>query len=151
MKVGIYARVASTARDDRSAIERQLAAVGAATAAEADEVVARFVDDGYSGMGLERPGLDALRDAARVGTIEAVWCWSPDRLARSYYQQVVVLDELAGHGVAVRFACCATLDGPRAHQRAQLLAALAAPISIESEPVPARSGAGHAQPEGRLL
>ncbi len=34
---------------------------------------------------------------------ELVWCLSPDRLARAYAYQVLVLDELARFGVSVRF------------------------------------------------
>ena len=39
----------------------------------------------------------------RRGLFDAVWCLSPDRLARVYAYQVLVLDELARFGVAVRF------------------------------------------------
>ena len=60
---------------------------------------AEFVDDGHSGARLDRPGLDALRDAAEAGLIERVWCLSPDRLARAYAYQVLVLDELDRFGV----------------------------------------------------
>jgi hypothetical protein len=49
------------------------------------------------------PGLDALRDAAEAGLIERVWCLSPDRLARAYAYQVLVLDELDRFGVTVAF------------------------------------------------
>ena len=102
-------------------------------------------------MRLERPGLDALREAARAGTIEAVWCWAPDRLARSYHYQVTVLDELVRHRVAVRFAHTPTLDGPRARRLAQLLAALTRLVTIESEPSPVPGGPGTnpAHPERR--
>ena len=56
-----------------------------------------------SGARLDRPGLDQLRDAAEAGQLDAVWCLSPDRLARMYAYQVIVLDELSRHGVSVRF------------------------------------------------
>jgi site-specific DNA recombinase len=39
-----------------------------------------------------------------------VWCLSPDRLARVYAYQVIVLDELARHGVSVRFTDAPPLD-----------------------------------------
>jgi hypothetical protein len=42
--------------------------------------------------------------------IERVWCLSPDRLARVYAYQVIVLDELARHGVGVRFTDAPPLD-----------------------------------------
>lgn len=43
-----------------------------------------YIHDGHSGARLDRPGLDALRDGAEGGLFEAVWCLSPDRLARAY-------------------------------------------------------------------
>ena len=56
------------------------------------------------------PGLDALRDEAEAGLLDAVWCLSPDRLARVYAYQAIVLDELARHGVAMRFADTPAID-----------------------------------------
>jgi site-specific DNA recombinase len=41
---------------------------------------------------------------------ELVWCLSPDRLARAYAWQVLVLDELARLGVVVRFVDAPALD-----------------------------------------
>lgn len=55
-----------------------------------------------------------MRDAAEAGLIDVVWCWSSDRPARVYTYQVIVLDELARHGVAVLFADAPAIeDGPR--------------------------------------
>jgi site-specific DNA recombinase len=64
----------------------------------------------------DRPGLDALRDAAEAGLFEAVWCLSPDRLARAYAYQVLVLDELTRFGVKVHFSDAPDLadDDPQA-------------------------------------
>ena len=39
-----------------------------------------------------------------------IWCLSPDRLARSYAYQVLVLDELARFGVRVAFTDAPGLD-----------------------------------------
>jgi site-specific DNA recombinase len=94
----------------RGTIGSQLEALRARVVAEGDELVAEFIDDGYSGARLDGPALDALRDAAEAGTIEAVWCLSPDRLARAYAYQILILDELARHGVPVHFADAPPLD-----------------------------------------
>jgi Resolvase, N terminal domain len=80
VRVGIYARVSTEAQEARGTIGSQLEALRARVTAAGDELVTEFVDDGYSGARLDRPGLDALRDAAEAGRIEAVWCLSPDRL-----------------------------------------------------------------------
>ena len=110
MRVAIYARVSTEAQEARGTIGSQLAVLRSRVAAEGDELVAEFCDDGYSGARLDRPGLDGLRDAAEAGLLDGVWCLSPDRLARAYAYQVIVLDELARLGVAVRFADAPALD-----------------------------------------
>src|SRR5207302_3180943 len=103
MRVGIYARVSSDSQEVRGTIGSPLDALRIRIAKEGDELVGEFCDDGYSGARLDRPGLDALRDQAEAGAFEAVWCLSPDRLARAYGYQVLVLDELARFGVRVLF------------------------------------------------
>ena len=110
MRVGIYARVSTEAQEARGTIGSQLAALRTRVASECDELVAEFVDDGYSGARLDRPGLDALRDACEAGLIEAIWCLSPDRLARAFAYQMLILDEFARLGVAVRFTDSPPLD-----------------------------------------
>jgi site-specific DNA recombinase len=110
MRVALYARVSTESQQARGTIGSQLAVLRERLAVEGDEPVAEFRDDGHSGARLDRPGLDALRDAAQAGLIERVWCLSPDRLARVYAYQVIVLDELARHGVSVRFTDTPPLD-----------------------------------------
>jgi len=115
VKVALYARVSTERQQTRGTIGSQLVALRERVADEGDECVAEFCDDGWSGARLDRPGLDALRDAAEAGLFEAVWCLSPDRLARVYAYQVIVLDELARHGVAVKFTDAPPLgDDPQA-------------------------------------
>ena len=103
MRVAIYARVSTDAQEARGTIGSQLALLRERVAQEGHELVAEYTDDGFSGARLDRPGLDTLRDAAEAGHIEGVWCLSADRLARMYAYQVIVLDELARHGVSVSF------------------------------------------------
>ncbi len=110
MRAAIYARVSTEGQQQRGTIGSQLQVLRQRVGDEADELVGEFCDDGHSGARLDRPGLDALRDAAEAGLIDVVWCLSPDRLARVYAYQVIVLDELARHGVAVRFTDAPPLD-----------------------------------------
>lgn len=110
MRVVIYARVSSDAQEARGTIGSQLEVLRARVGAEGHELVGEFCDDGYSGARLDRPGLDALRDQAEAGAFDAVWCLSPDRLARAYAYQVLVLDELEAFGVRVLFADAPALD-----------------------------------------
>jgi site-specific DNA recombinase len=116
MKVALYARVSTERQAERGTIGSQLQVLRERVTAHGDELVSEYVDDGHSGARLDRPGLDALRDAAEGGLFEAVWCLSPDRLARAYAYQVLVLDELARFGVTVLFTDSAGLpaDDPQA-------------------------------------
>jgi site-specific DNA recombinase len=110
MKAAIYARVSTERQAERGTIGSQLEALRAHVAAAGHELAGEYRDDGHSGARLDRPGLDALRDAAEAGLFEAVWCLSPDRLARSYAYQVLILDELARFGVTVAFTDAPGLD-----------------------------------------
>jgi site-specific DNA recombinase len=60
-----------------------------------------FEDDGFSGANLQRPA--QLRDRAFDGCFEVVLCHAPDRLARRYAYQVLLLEELARGGIEVVF------------------------------------------------
>ena len=58
-----------------------------------------FEDEGYSGATLERPGLERVRDLAAEGQIQVVLAYAPDRLSRKYAYQILLIEELARHGV----------------------------------------------------
>lgn len=123
MKVALYARVSSEAQAARGTIGSQLEVLRSRTAE--DEVVVTYADDGYSGARLDRPGLDALRDAAEAGAFEVVWCLSPDRLARSFPYQMI-LDELARLGVKVVFTDSPPIDSdPQARLLVQMQGVIA--------------------------
>ena len=62
-----------------------------------------YLDESYSGASLNRPGLDALRDAAAMAEFEVLLVAAPDRLARNYVHQVLLLEELQGRGCRVEF------------------------------------------------
>jgi site-specific DNA recombinase len=62
-----------------------------------------FRDDGYSGATLKRPGLDRLRDRAALAAFDQVLLTDPDRLARNYVHQVLLIEELQKHGCRVEF------------------------------------------------
>src|SRR5260370_10972542 len=104
MRVAIYARGSSESQQGRGTIGSQLRLLRSRRRSEGAGLVAESGDDGYSGARLDRPGLDMMRDQAEAGAFEAVWCLSPDRLARAYVYQVLVLDELAQFGVPVIFS-----------------------------------------------
>ena len=60
-------------------------------------------DDGCSGALLERPGLERVWDLAAEGHFDTLVVLTPDRLSRRYAHQVLIMEELARHGVEVVF------------------------------------------------
>src|SRR2546430_9134424 len=95
MQVALYARVSQIQQEKPISIESQLAALHAYVATYDHTVLPEhiFLDNGVSGSRLDRPALDRLRDQARLGDFEAVIILSPDRLARSYPHQWLLLEE----------------------------------------------------------
>lgn len=62
-----------------------------------------FRDDGYSGATLKRPALDRLRDKVHYREFDCLLVTAPDRLARNYVHQMLLIEELEQHGCAVQF------------------------------------------------
>ena len=126
MRAAIYARVSSEPQAERGTIASQVEALEQKVAAEGDELVARFIDDGYSGARLDRPGLDDLRNEAEAARFERVWCLTPDRLARNFAFQMLVIDELSRLGVEVCFADAPPIDNdPQARLLVQMQGVIA--------------------------
>jgi site-specific DNA recombinase len=102
----IYARVSSDRQRREQTIRSQTAALRELAAARDLLVVEDLVfeDEGVSGTVLRRPELERLRDMAADGRFEVVLCHAPDRLARRYAYQVLLLEEFQRAGVEVIFA-----------------------------------------------
>src|SRR3982751_4344186 len=62
-----------------------------------------FRDDGYSGASLNRPGLDQLRDRVSRACFERVLITSPDRLARRFVHQMLLMEEWERAGCEIQF------------------------------------------------
>jgi site-specific DNA recombinase len=105
VQAAIYARVSSEQQAAAHTIESQLAALTERARVEGTPVPPerQFVDDGFSGASLVRPALDRLRDLAATGAVNRIYVHSPDRLARNYAYQVLLIDEWRRAGVEVVF------------------------------------------------
>src|SRR6478752_6987513 len=105
MRVAAYARVSTTRQAQAQGIEQQLDRLRAAAGERGWELDDQHVyrDDGYSGARIGRPGLDRLRDHAALAELDMVLVTAPDRLARNYVHQVLLIDELAARGCQVEF------------------------------------------------
>src|SRR5919202_1872487 len=100
-----YARVSSEQQAEANTVASQIAALQARVAADGLTVPAerQFVDEGYSGATLIRPALERLRDVIAAGGVDRLYVHSPDRLARKYAYQMLLIDEFQRAGVEVAF------------------------------------------------
>src|SRR6266542_3896623 len=101
----IYARVSSARQKEQQTIQSQTAALLAHAAKLGLDVPAEWVfeDEGCSGATLVRPALERLRDLVCQVPVEVVLCHAPDRLARKYAYQALLVEEFARAGTEVCF------------------------------------------------
>jgi site-specific DNA recombinase len=127
MSTAIYARVSTERQTLAQTIEQQVERLIARVHAQGETLRPEdiFRDDGYSGATLNRPGLDRLRDRVKEGTIDRVLIASPDRLARNYVHQMVLLEEFAQAGCGVEFLDQPLDQDPQAHLLLQIRGAVA--------------------------
>src|ERR687886_3023283 len=105
MRAAIYARVSTERQERQQTIGSQVSALRDWAGAQGHVLAEAhlFRDEGFSGSRLDRPALDALRDAIRDGAIDVVAVFSPDRLARKYAYQVLLIEEFRRAGCEIVF------------------------------------------------
>ena len=105
IRVGLYGRVSSDHQAKDNTVASQIESLRMRI--EQDGQLCQedlcFIDDGYSGSSLIRPALERLRDVAAAGGLDRLYVTSPDRLARRYAYQVLLVDELQRCGVELVF------------------------------------------------
>lgn len=105
MRRAVYVRVSTQRQAHLQTIEQQLERLQAHFQEQGwewgEDLV--FRDDGYSGASLKRPGLDRLREQAAQARLDRVVITAPDRLARKYIHQMLLIEELEKGGCQVEF------------------------------------------------
>ncbi|MEG3067983.1 MAG: recombinase family protein [Syntrophaceticus schinkii] len=104
MRAAIYVRVSTEEQavhgyslaEQREACSQRAAELGAVE-------ILLFADEGASGATLDRPGLDALREAVRMGTVNTLVLRDPDRLSRRLAHQLYLSEEFEKAGVQLEF------------------------------------------------
>ena len=128
MRTAFYVRVSTERQQQAQTIEQQVALLRAYVAERRGWVIEEqhiFRDDGHTGAKLQRPGLDALRDQAARAAFDVVVVTAPDRLARNYVYQMVILEELERHGISVVFIDRPPSDDPHEQLVTQIRGAVA--------------------------
>jgi site-specific DNA recombinase len=127
MRAAIYVRVSTQRQAQAQTIEQQLSRLRVhireqGWSLEPEHV---FMDDGYSGANLNRAGLDSLRDRAAMAEFDVVLITEPDRLARNYVHQMLLLEELEKRGIRVEFLDHPMSDDPHDRLLLQIRGAVA--------------------------
>src|SRR5919112_1990211 len=105
MRAAIYARVSTPRQARDQNIDEQLERLKGYVEQKSFTLQREhvYLDEGYSGSRLNRPGLNALRDAAAMAEFEVLLVTAPDRLARKYVHQVLLIEQLQDRGCRVEF------------------------------------------------
>jgi site-specific DNA recombinase len=105
MNVAAYARVSTQRQAEEQTITQQIDRLHARAQAESWTLTPDhlYCDDGYSGARIDRPALDRLRDAVARGEFQVVLVTAPDRLARRFVHQTLLVEELAQEGCTMVF------------------------------------------------
>lgn len=106
----IYARVSTARQEEEQTIKTQLSAVNVLMKERGLRLVEQYQDEGWSGDILARPALDKLRQDAKAKHWEVLVVYDPDRLARRYSYQELIMDELREAGIEVVFV---TVSAPK--------------------------------------
>jgi site-specific DNA recombinase len=104
-RAALYARVSSEQQAHSRTIASQVASLRERITADGARLEPEhaFLDESYSGATLLRPALERLRDAVAAGAIDRIYVHSPDRLARRYAYQVLLIEEVRRAGVEIVF------------------------------------------------
>jgi len=108
--IATYARVSTSRQEEEQTIQNQIGSLKEYAEKNGYTIVRQYTNDGWSGDMLARPDLDQLRQDAKSKQWEAVLIYDPDRLARRYSYQELVMDELREAGIEVMFI---TVSAPK--------------------------------------
>src|SRR3989338_5916711 len=108
--IAIYGRVSTSNQENEGTIETQLSAVKDFAEKNGYTIVQEYLDNGWSGDSIVRPALDQLRMDAKKKIWEAILIYDPDRLARRYSYQELIMDELREAGIEIIFV---TISAPK--------------------------------------
>ena len=152
IRVALYARVSSQKQADANTIDSQIKAIEQRVAADGLRLDpdCRFCDEGYSGSELLRPALETLRDRVAASMIDRIYVQTPDRLARKYAHQALLLEEFQKHQCQIIFGDHQGLaDNPETNLLVQMQGVIA---EYEREKILERTRRGrrHAATNGNL-
>lgn len=103
MRAATYSRVSTEEQVDNTSIPTQLEAIHKYASEHEMEVVKDYIDAGVTGATLDRAELNELRELVKIGQVDAVIVYDPDRLSRNFAHLMVLASELDRAGVELAF------------------------------------------------
>ncbi len=96
MIAALYARVSTARQEEQETIDSQIEEIKKRILEDENILPSEniFTDDGWTGEMLQRPGLDAMRDAGVVGAFQALYVYDRGRLSRVFAYQEIIIEEL---------------------------------------------------------
>jgi site-specific DNA recombinase len=97
----LYARVSTGRQESEETIDSQRDEIKKRIANDGNILPPEnvFEDDGWTGEMLQRPGLDAMRDAAIAGSFQVLYVYDRGRLSRVFAYQEIVIEEIVDKGL----------------------------------------------------
>src|SRR5215471_12201053 len=120
-RAALYARVSTDKQSLQATIESQVVELKKQIAQSGNVLVKEYIDDGYSGAMLDRPGLEELRRDAKGNVYDAIYFHSADRLARKAAHQTIIVDELLRSGKQVVIGGKDYVENPENKMTLQML------------------------------
>ena len=137
MRIACYMRCSL---DDKQTVASQKAEIEAYLKRRSPTRVRWYEDSGHSGGRLDRPAFQRMMGDIRRRRYDILVCYRLDRISRSLFDAVAVLDELRRHDVRlVTLADGISFDGPYGQLMYALVAGLA---ELEREAIRERVKAG---------
>jgi site-specific DNA recombinase len=127
MNIAIYTRVSTIIQAQQQTIQTQLSRLEEYLSQKGIEWEKALIyqDEGISGATLRRPALSKLRDSIRQREITQLYLTAPDRLARKYVHQALLLEEFEQAGCDVTFIDRPMTDDPNDQLLLQIRGAVA--------------------------
>ena len=103
VRAALYARVSTDQQEKEATIQSQVEALRKYAHEKGYQIAVEYLDDGYSGSTLARPGLDSLRDSLTAEDFDVLLIHSPDRLARKAVYLGILKEEFQKYGIKLEF------------------------------------------------
>lgn len=149
-KAVLYARVSSSLQEKERTIESQIEELKKQIKSADHVLVKEYLDDGYSGAMLSRPGMDQLREDIKTNLFDTIYFHNTDRIARDVTYQNIIIGEILRHKKQIIINGVDYINNP---ENKFTLTVLGAVAELEKTKILERSmrGRQHRLKQGQLL